>query len=142
MAHAARVQAGARDRLGWALLALGSAAVLVTSRLLTPDPHGVGTHLQLGLPPCGFLELFGKPCPACGLTTAFAHLAHGSLFESLHANPMGLPLFVLTVLLLGLALRGLVRGEALAQLVQGRAPLWIAVAVCGGLLVVWGVRLV
>lgn len=142
MAHAARVQVRTRDRLGWALLALGSFAVLLTARLLTPDPHGVGTHMQLGLPPCGFLKLSGKPCPACGLTTAFAGLADGALVASLRANPMGLPLFVLTVVMLGLALRGLVRGAALTTLVQGRAPFWIVVAVCAGLLAVWVVRLV
>ncbi|MGE3821953.1 MAG: DUF2752 domain-containing protein, partial [Isosphaeraceae bacterium] len=38
---------------------------------LEPDPSGFGTHRQLGLPPCHFAWVTGKPCPTCGMTTAF-----------------------------------------------------------------------
>ena len=34
----------------------------------------MGTHQQLGLPPCNFVTLTGYPCPACGMTTSFALL--------------------------------------------------------------------
>jgi len=123
------------------MLALGSGALLVASRLLTPSASGVGTHMQLGLPACGFLVLFGKPCPACGLTTAFAHLAHGSLLASLHANPLGLPLFLATLALLVVSLRGLYRQRPMASLLQGPMPLQVAVGISVGLLLVWAVRL-
>ena len=54
------------------VLALGLAGVLGTARLLEPDPRGFGTHTQLGLAPCAFARITGRPCPTCGMTTAFA----------------------------------------------------------------------
>jgi hypothetical protein len=79
-------RAAPRDRLLWLALASGALGVLALARLLSPDPRGYGTHLQLGLPACGFLALTGLPCPACGLTTCFAHLARGQLALAVRAN--------------------------------------------------------
>lgn len=46
--------------------------------LLRPDPSGVGTHRQLGLPDCLICLVTGKErCPSCGLTTGLAHLMRG-----------------------------------------------------------------
>ncbi|NBO19844.1 MAG: DUF2752 domain-containing protein, partial [Proteobacteria bacterium] len=42
-------------------------------RWLTPDARGLGTHEQLGLPPCGFYLWYGLPCPSCGMTTSWPH---------------------------------------------------------------------
>lgn len=134
-----------RTRLGtravWALLALASGAVLALARLLVPAPEGLGTHTQLGLPPCGFIALLSLPCPACGLTTSFAHLARFALFESLRAHPLGLPLFLLLCAFWARALRGVVGGDSPARLIEhpqaGRAALLIGLA----LLAVWSVRL-
>lgn len=85
-----------------ALLLLAS-AVLVVARFLPPSPRGVGTHQQLGLPPCYFLKLTGLPCPSCGLTTSFAHAAKWHFYEALLAQPFGLFAFCLTVLLIPLS---------------------------------------
>ncbi|MCK6476501.1 MAG: DUF2752 domain-containing protein [Phycisphaerales bacterium] len=81
MTPRARILAGlvAVLLLGW--LVLGSA--------LAPDGSGIGTHRQLGLPPCGWILAFSKPCPTCGMTTAFANAAHGRLGASLAAQPFG-----------------------------------------------------
>lgn len=108
----------ARSRLLWMALALGALAVLIASRLIAPSPSGVGSHVALGLPPCGFLLWFELPCPTCGLTTAFAHLARFQLAASLHAHPLGLPLFVATVAAVPLGLRGALRGDALSVFVD------------------------
>jgi len=81
------------DRALWLLFAAGALAVLGLSRWLVPDARGLATHTQLGLPACGFWLLTGLPCPACGLTTCFAHLARGQLTPALHANPLGVVLF-------------------------------------------------
>lgn len=129
----------AQDRIGWAVLALTSASVLIVARSLTPSASGVGTHTQLGLPPCGLLALFHVPCPACGLTTAFAHLAHGDVRASLAAHPLGLPLFVGLALL---AVHGAIAGlRARPITVPARAGhlAWLYTA---ALLLVWLVRLV
>lgn len=72
-----------------AALAMGLVGVLVTARLLRPDPRGFGTHTQLGLGACAFREMTGKPCPACGMTTAFAWTARGRPDRAWEANPAG-----------------------------------------------------
>jgi hypothetical protein len=76
------------------LMAFGFTAVLGTAAWLNPY-QGDGTamtmraHTQLGLPPCSMESLMGKPCPACGMTTSFALLAHGDVPNSLRANWVG-----------------------------------------------------
>lgn len=82
----------------WLLLELvgilASLTLLLLSLRLDPDPRGLGTHEQLGLPACGYLERTGKPCLSCGMTTAFAHMAALSPRSAFVANPMGAILFV------------------------------------------------
>ncbi len=56
---------------------------------LNPDPRGYGTHQQLGLPPCTFRLLFGRPCPGCGMTTSFSHFVRGQFVEAARANLAG-----------------------------------------------------
>ncbi len=132
------MQARSHDRIAWAALAAASASVLLIARLLTPNASGVGTHTQLGLPPCGFLTLLGVPCPACGLTTAFAHLAHGDVSASLAAHPLGLPLFAgLGVFALHAGIAG-ARGRPIGVPERAGHLAWLYVA---ALLVVWAVRL-
>ena len=71
------------------LLLLIAPTLFGIAALLTPNPNGVGTHQQLGLPPCSFLKMTGIICPQCGLTTSFALLVRGRLNEALAANPAG-----------------------------------------------------
>lgn len=129
------------DRAVWSLLLGTALAVLVLARVLTPATNGVGTHEQLGLPPCGILALTGWPCPACGLTTAFAHLAHFDPVASVTANPLGLPLFLGTLLFVPVALRALWRGQTLVAFIDAiEADKWALRFVVAALLV-WGARL-
>lgn len=71
------------------LLAVGLVGLLGVARGLRPDPRGFGTHTQLGLRPCAFASLTGRPCPSCGMTTAWAYLTRGCLKDSWRANPAG-----------------------------------------------------
>ena len=64
-------------------------AAFAVGATLTPAPSGLGTHVALGLPPCLFLAVTGLPCPACGMTTAFVHVAHGRLLDAFVAQPFG-----------------------------------------------------
>jgi len=41
---------------------------------------------------CGCRALFGIPCPGCGLTRSFVHLAHGRWAQSWRAHHLGWPL--------------------------------------------------
>ncbi len=83
------------DRLIILFVAL---AVIVASRLLTPDPSGYGTHRQLLMLPCFFRALTDLPCPLCGLTTAFTLTARGRIVEAFESHILGPPLFAATVL--------------------------------------------
>ncbi len=73
-------------------LAVAAACPLAIARTLHPDSTGLGTHRQLGLPPCSSLALFGIRCPACGMTTSWAHLVRGEFSAGLKANAGGFAL--------------------------------------------------
>jgi hypothetical protein len=75
-------------------IALGLVAVFGIAAFLKPydaagRPLRMGTHLQIGLPPCTFQQMTGVPCPSCGMTTSFALLVHGDVGNSLRANAVG-----------------------------------------------------
>lgn len=109
----ARHPIGALDRRTRALMGvigLGLLALLITASRLAPSAQGHGTHQQLGLPPCTFLSLFGHRCPACGMTTAWAHVVRGELRAALVANV----------------------GGALLAIAAGCAVPWLLLAAIGG----------
>src|SRR5262245_36335734 len=91
-----------RVRVGLVAIATGLTAMFAAAAWIDPygpdgQPQRLGTHSQLGLPPCNFLRLTGYPCPSCGMTTSFALLVHGDLANSLRANCAG-TLLALTLL--------------------------------------------
>jgi hypothetical protein len=75
------------------VIALILVAIFSIAVMLNPYKGGKvwtqGTHQQLGLPPCRFQELTGKPCPSCGMSTSFALLVRGDVVNSLRANAVG-----------------------------------------------------
>lgn len=74
--------------------------LLILAASLSPNPKGMGTHRQLGLPPCSLVVLAGVRCPSCGMTTSWAHLMRGNLVSSVQANSGG-TLFALAALASG-----------------------------------------
>ncbi|HUY35011.1 MAG TPA: DUF2752 domain-containing protein [Pirellulales bacterium] len=78
-----------RRRLLLAVAGVCWLAPLVVAGCLRPDPNGLGTHQQLGLPPCTFVWLFGMRCPSCGMTTSWAHAARGNWTAALASNSGG-----------------------------------------------------
>lgn len=72
--------------------------MLLIGRLLRPAAEGVGTHEQLGLPPCAFLHLTGIPCPGCGLTTSVAWATRLRFLESITTQPFGFVVFLTAAL--------------------------------------------
>lgn len=95
---------GLPGRVGGLVLAMSCAAPLVFAATLTPSREGIGTHMQMGLPECGFVLATGLPCATCGCTTAFAHAADGSLLTSLITQPFG------AVLAVAMAMMALIAG--------------------------------
>jgi len=85
---------GRLTALGVALTCL---APLIVAAFLTPSPDGVGSHTELGLPRCQFLERTGLPCWSCGMTTSWAWFVRGNLLASLYVQPMGTVLATLAI---------------------------------------------
>lgn len=129
------------DRVAYIIGAVGAVIVLTLARLLTPSSSGVGTHEQLGLPPCTFVVVTGHGCPGCGLTTAFAHMAHGNISGAFHANPMGIVLFALFALGGAFSWFRVFRPRPLDDVLFTATVQGIAVGVMIGLFVTWFVRL-
>jgi Protein of unknown function (DUF2752) len=99
------------------VMAIGLSTILGLSLWLNPyDEDGqalrMETHRQLGLPPCNFVILTGKPCPSCGMTTSFSLLAHGDVINSVKANWVGSLLAAYWFALIPWALFSAVRGKA------------------------------
>jgi hypothetical protein len=118
----ARVVRPARTRriVRAALLAIAAAltAVFVVAVRLDPydedgQPLTMATHTQLGMPPCNFVVMMGKPCPACGMTTSFALLVRGDVLASLRANWVGTTIAVVWALTLVWAAASGIRGKPL-----------------------------
>ncbi|MAB83583.1 MAG: hypothetical protein CMJ24_09145 [Phycisphaerae bacterium] len=68
---------------------LSCGTVLGIAAWLTPSESGMGTHTQMGLPPCSWITTINLPCPTCGFTTAFSNLAHGRFYDAFVAQPFG-----------------------------------------------------
>jgi hypothetical protein len=64
------------------------------------SPRQMETHRQLGLPPCTFYQMTHVPCPSCGMTTSFALLIRGDVWNSLKANAVGTVLAAFCLLLI------------------------------------------
>ena len=75
------------------------------------QPRTMATHTQLGMPPCNFVLLTGKPCPSCGMTTSFALLVRGDIRASLHANWAGTLIAVLWAAIMVWAIASGIRGK-------------------------------
>jgi hypothetical protein len=92
-------------RLALCIVVLGLITVFITATRIDPyRPDGTArdqaTHTQLGLAPCSMMVLLGKPCPACGMTTAFALLIRGDMVNALRANWAGVLLAIIWIMLI------------------------------------------
>jgi len=132
---------GASTRWRMVVLAVALAAVLGVARLLEPDPRGFGTHTQLGLPPCQFARVTGRPCPSCGMTTAFAWVARGRFDRAWGANPAGSLLAPTVAALVPWLLAGAARGRPLGSRSPSAPLLAVAVTAAVVSLVSWAIRL-
>ncbi len=88
-----------RRRLIAGIVVLATATVLGIAAYLEPSPEGLGTHMQLNMPDCGWMVTMDLPCITCGMTTAFAHAANGNLLASFATQPLGAVLAVVTAMM-------------------------------------------
>jgi hypothetical protein len=127
-------------RLLWSVVAGFGIAVLAVARWLTPHPSGMGTHMQLGLPPCGFLYLTKLPCPTCGLTTSFAYMARLQFTSALHAHWLGPPLFALTAITVVYSVWACVTRMPPAKAIERLRVARLLVIIAAAALAVWILR--
>jgi hypothetical protein len=128
-------------RLLLGAIGLGLVFLLAVAAMLKPSPCQMGTHQQLGLPPCSFLVLFGIPCPTCGMTTAWAYLMHGELIRAFQANIGGVLLAVLSMAAAPWLMISAVRGRWLIWRPNGSVVGYVSGIIIAIALVQWGLRL-
>lgn len=125
-----------------AAMSLGSLAILLLASQLDPSPSGVETHRQLGLPPCGLLQTTGVPCMTCGMTTSFAHLANGHLWQSLVTQPGGTVLALVAAIIVWAGGYIAVTGRPSARLLNMVPWSRILFSLLGVVLVAWVYKIV
>lgn len=133
-AHSTSARATGAQRLGALIGALACLAVILMAAWVNPDPRGHGTHEQFGWAPCGILAATGRPCFTCGMTTSFAHAAHGQFWSSLRTQPMAFVMVVSTAAAfwgcLHVALTGSRLGAVASRLLRPRW-MWLAAGLWG-----------
>jgi len=129
-------------RLSAAVIFVGCAVLLAVAARLHPDGRGLGSHEQLGFPPCSFVVLFGRPCPTCGMTTAFAHAVRGELIAALRVQPAGLAAALATMVTACAALSVMVTGKVWMVNWYRVSPGWIVAGCVLLILGAWAYKLV
>lgn len=126
------------ERVLLALFSLAGLALCVVLVVWTdPDARGHGTHEQLGMAPCSWPDLYGEPCPTCGVTTAASLLLHFQPLAAFTTQPFGM---LLTAALIAFVVTGCVyaaRGRSLAARVAFWPWGWITLGACAVLLLSW-----
>jgi hypothetical protein len=125
---------------GFALYAAAVGALFALAGSVPPDPSGAGTHVALGLPPCPLLAATGIPCPACGMTTAFAHAARGQILSAFAAQPFGAALALGSLAGLAVVPAALARGVTVSALLSSERTSRVARALLGLLLLAWAYK--
>lgn len=128
-------------RVAAAIVAVTMLGLLAIASRLEPDPSGYGTHRQLGLLPCTFKWLVGRPCPSCGMTTSWAHVMHGQLAAALHANAGGTALALVSLVCGPWLLVSAVRGRWWVLTPTDRLVATVAIVLAAITLVDWCRRL-
>ncbi len=131
-----------RGRLLLAAIGLAVGGALTTARTLTPDPRGYGTHEQLGWARCWFRTWTGRPCPTCGMTTAWAYAVRGRVTEAIAANAAGAAACGLAVLATPWLLASAALGRWFGMRPTPQLVLWIGTAALAIILLDWARRLI
>lgn len=134
----------ASRRLPHLTFLLLATAVLVASSLL--DVQGVDRVVVRGCgltvpAACQFRQHTGLPCPGCGLTRAWTHVAHGRVRTAWSCHPIGTLAFALVVFQIPYRLQQLwrlQRGRPTHRFVA--ADRWVLAGLVVGTAVQWACR--
>lgn len=89
MNYAADTDARRAFYISWLIV---SAALLIA---LAAPFFISSANLERILPPCEWQVRYGKPCPLCGMTTAFYHISRGDLSQALDAHGESVTVYLL-----------------------------------------------
>ena len=95
----------------------------------------------MGLPPCTFVVLFGRRCPSCGMTTAWAHLVRGEVAGAFEANVGGALLGLLALVAEPWLLISVLRGRWLGWVPNSTVVAWVLTGIVVVTLIDWGIRM-
>ncbi len=132
----------AQARAQAAAVLAGCTVLLGLAAWLRPDEHGVGTHQQLGLPPCSLVQYSGIPCPTCGMTTAFACTVRGRWPAAVLAQPFGFATALVSILCVPLSLTVLISGKVWRINWYRISPNRVAVGVLTFFALAWGFKII
>jgi len=123
------------ERIVWGIILFVCLTLLILAASIDPDRRGHGTHEQLGLPPCGIVEMYDVPCPSCGYTTTFAYAIRMRWIAAIVNQPFAFIVFLFTLAGIPTALRVIVRRWSIlytsqswpwTRIVLGGIALWLA----------------
>src|SRR4051812_22115967 len=119
-------------------IAAACLALLVVAARLTPSSDGLGTHQQMHLQECGFLERTGLPCPSCGMTTSFAWFVRGNVLASLYVQPMGTILAAISGMCVWAGAYIAITGRPVHRMVAMLPPKYHAIPLLAIAVAAWG----
>ncbi len=114
--------------------------LLLVAGMLRPDADGLGTHQQLGLPPCSMRVIFGVRCPACGMTTSWSYFMRGDWLASFSSNIGGFSLAITAIIFSPATIWAAIRGRYLSVAWQ-RALVVVLLSIAAVAGVEWTIRL-
>lgn len=126
---------GRLTALGVALVVL---APLIIASMLRPSPDGYGSHQELGLAPCQFMQRTGLPCPSCGMTTSWTWFVRGNLQASFYTQPMGMVLAALAAGCFWIALYCALTGRPVFRLLRVILSRYYFVPLLSFAILAWG----
>lgn len=94
-----------KDRALWVSLAI---LILAVAAYALRETGGAGW-----MPGCVFRKATGFECPGCGMTRATHAFLNGRVADAFRLNPVGMVVFPLAMVALGLEVLGWVRGKPL-----------------------------
>lgn len=133
---------GPKNRAIAGAVFFGCAGLLLVAVRVQPDERALGTHQQLGLPPCSMVTLTGYPCPTCGMTTAFAHAVRGHPLSAFRAQPAGLALAMTTIAAMFASLEVALTGRMRHVSWQVMTPFRLGLIMFAVFIGAWGYKLI
>ncbi len=124
------------ERIAAAVVGAIALGVLLLAAWLEPDKRGHGTFEALGAP-CVWASVLGKPCPTCGMTTAFAHAVRADFPSSFRSQPFGTVLAIGTAALIWVCLYVAATGSMVGVALSGLLNRWSAALLIAGLVAGW-----